>query len=278
MEKLTYKTNINAPSVIVWHAFWNDANYRNWTSAFTEGSYAKSDWQEGSEIRFLSPKGGLYATIQKKDEPSYMAFKHIGELKDGKKMPPGDWQGSMETYTISDNNGTTELVVKLDTIADYKEYFDKTWPLALAKLKQLAEDPSTKKIKIGVTIDAPLEKVWELWTGPEHIMSWNTASPDWHTPKAENDLRVGGKFLSRMEAKDGSFGFDFTGIYDVVNNKQRIAYTMPDGRKCDTVFKNANGKTMVETAFDAEEQNSLEMQKFGWQAIANSFKKYVESK
>ena len=92
---------------------------------------------------------------------------------------------------------------------------------------------TTTSEKINITVEAivnaPVEKVWKLWTSPEHIIKWNNASDDWHTPKAENDLREGGKFLSRMEAKDGSFGFDFGGVYDVVKNNEYIEYTLGDG-------------------------------------------------
>lgn len=90
-----------------------------------------------------------------------------------------------------------------------------------------------EKVQVTVQskVNAPVEKVWDYWNAPEHIMKWNSASPDWHTPKSENDLRVGGKFTARMEAKDGSFGFDFGGVYDEVVANERIAYTMEDGRK-----------------------------------------------
>lgn len=135
----------------------------------------------------------------------------------------------------------------------------------------------TTKITVEATVNASVEKVWKLWTGPEHIVKWNTAHPDWHTPKAENDLRVGGKFLSRMEAKDGSFGFDFWGTYDAVETNKHIAYTMGDGRKCDITFKNEDGKTHITTTFDAENENPVEMQRDGWQSIANSFKTYAET-
>jgi len=119
------------------------------------------------------------------------------------------------------------------------------------------------QITIEATINAPVEKVWKLWTGPEHIVKWNNASDDWHTTRAENDLRPGGKFLSRMEAKDGSFGFDFGGVYDEVITNKLISYTIGDGRK-------------VITVFEAESQNPIEMQRGGWQAILNNFKKYAE--
>lgn len=133
-------------------------------------------------------------------------------------------------------------------------------------------------ITVEATINAPIEKVWECYTRPEHITQWNSASADWHTPRAENDLRVGGKFLSRMEAKDGSAGFDFWGIYDEVKENELIKYTMGDGRKAEVVFSPNNAYTKVMVNFEAENENSIEKQQGGWQAILDNFKKYVESK
>ncbi len=131
-------------------------------------------------------------------------------------------------------------------------------------------------ITVETTVNAPVEKVWKLWNGPEHIKKWNSTSDDWHTTKSENDLRVGGKFSSRMEAKDGSMGFDFWGIYDEVKTNQLIAYTMGDSRKAKTVFVANGSTTKITTSFEAEKQNPEEMQKGGWQAILNNFKKYCE--
>ncbi len=135
-----------------------------------------------------------------------------------------------------------------------------------------------KKITVQATINAPVEKVWKSWTSPEDIVKWNAASDDWHTTKAENDLKTGGKFSSRMEAKDGSFGFDFGGIYDSVIEKESIEYTIADGRKVSISFKNMGERTVIIETFDAEQTNSPELQKQGWQAILNNFKKYTESK
>ena len=132
-------------------------------------------------------------------------------------------------------------------------------------------------ITIENTIDAPVEKVWEYWTRPEHIIKWNNASDDWHTPRAENDLRAGGSFVSRMEAKDGSMGFDFGGIYDEVKNNEYIEYTMGDGRKVKTTFSGSGNSTKVVESFDAESTNPVEMQKAGWQSILDNFKRYTES-
>ena len=137
----------------------------------------------------------------------------------------------------------------------------------------------TKKqaITVEATVNASLKKVWQLWTAPEHITQWNNASDDWHTLRAENDLRVGGKFLSRMEAKDGSFGFDFWGVYDEIKTNELISYTMGDGRKAKITFESNGDTTKVLETFEAENENPVEMQKAGWQAILNNFKKYCES-
>lgn len=133
------------------------------------------------------------------------------------------------------------------------------------------------KITIETTISAKIDKIWEYWTRPEHITKWNFASDDWHCPNTENDLRVGGKLRSRMEAKDGSFGFDFEAIYDEVIKYEKITYTIADSRQATTNFEKHGSKTKVFTTFDAETENPVEMQRTGWQAILNNFKKYVEA-
>ena len=133
------------------------------------------------------------------------------------------------------------------------------------------------KITVEASVNAPVEKVWQAWNNPTDIMKWNTPDPSWHTPRSENDLRLNGKFKNRMEAKDGSFGFDFEGTYDKVDLHKEIAYTMPDGRTATTLFADKEGKTTLTTTFDPETENAPEFQKQGWQAILNSFVKYVES-
>jgi uncharacterized protein YndB with AHSA1/START domain len=139
----------------------------------------------------------------------------------------------------------------------------------------MENQPTT--ITVQNSINAPVEKIWQYWTLPEHITKWNNASDDWHTTRAENDVRTGGKFLSRMEAKDGSFGFDFSGVYNKVKINELIAYTMDDGRKAEIFFSATGGITKIVTTFEAETTNPVEMQQGGWQAILNNFKKYVEA-
>lgn len=133
-------------------------------------------------------------------------------------------------------------------------------------------------ITVETTIHAPIEKVWECWTDPKHIVNWAFASDDWEAPAAENDVRTGGKFKTVMAAKDKSASFDFTGVYTDVKNHELIEYDMSDGRHVQTVFeKTPEGVRVVET-FDPESENPLEMQRGGWQTILDNFKKYVENK
>jgi uncharacterized protein YndB with AHSA1/START domain len=136
-----------------------------------------------------------------------------------------------------------------------------------------------KKTRITVeqTIQAPLEKVWAYWSDPGHIQKWNNASDDWHTTRAENDLRPGGKFLSRMEAKDGSAGFDFTGTYDAVKPFEYIGYTISDGRKVEVRFSSSGNGTRVVERFEAESIHTPEMQRGGWQSILDHFRQYTEA-
>lgn len=133
------------------------------------------------------------------------------------------------------------------------------------------------KITVAATINAPIATVWAAWNEPSQIIKWNNASPDWHTPTATNDLREGGRFNYRMEARDGSMGFDFGGKYDKIEANKTIRYTLDDGRKVETHFNEANAKTTVETTFEAEDENSVELQRNGWQGILDSFKNHLEN-
>ena len=133
------------------------------------------------------------------------------------------------------------------------------------------------KITINTVIVADIQKVWDYYNSPQHITKWNHASDDWHCPKAENDMKVGGTYLARMEAKDGSFGFDFKAIYDEIIPMAKVAYTLEDERKVVTIFEKQGEQTKVTTVFDAEGMNPIDMQKAGWQAILNNFKRYTEN-
>ena len=134
-----------------------------------------------------------------------------------------------------------------------------------------------KRVHITVETKVPVspELAWEYWTEPRHITQWNQASEDWHTPHAENDLRTGGKFSSRMESKDGKYGFDFWGSYDLVEPYRLLASTLGDGRKVHVSFEPVSAGTRIVETFEAEGENTVELQRTGWQAILDSFRRYV---
>ena len=155
------------------------------------------------------------------------------------------------------------------------------WEIGFMDISKIPADLNKKEARPTITVEAaitaPIEKVWQAWTGPEHIVKWNNASDDWHTPSATNDLTVGGKFTSRMEAKDGSMGFDFEGTYTYIQPNQTIEYIIADGRTVKVDFIIIDDHCKVIETFEAENENPVELQQQGWQSILNNFKSYVES-
>lgn len=136
---------------------------------------------------------------------------------------------------------------------------------------------STKsKIPVEATLSAPVNQVWTAYTSPRHIVKWNAASEDWHSPHATNELEPGGSFSYRMEAKNGSMGFDFEGVFQEVKPNEFLSYVISDGRKAEVTFQTHQDKTTVKVLFEAEKMNSEELQRQGWQAILDHFKSYVE--
>ncbi len=133
------------------------------------------------------------------------------------------------------------------------------------------------KLTVSCTLNLPLNRVWELWTTPKHIKLWNQASTEWHTTQASNNLMVGGAFNYHMAAKDGSFGFDFSGKYTSIDLEKKICYTLDDHREVEIVFEQINNQTQITQQFEAETENTPDLQQAGWQAILNSFKKYSET-
>ena len=142
----------------------------------------------------------------------------------------------------------------------------------------MSPEETLLKITVETVVNAKLNKVWEAWSNPEDIKQWNTAQDDWHTTMSTVDLREGGKFLSRMEAKDGSEGFNFEGTYTRIVPVQIIEYRMSDGREVKVEFVERGGGTLVKETFDAETENPPELQRTGWQAILDNFRRHVEAK
>ncbi len=286
MKKIKFSTTINAPREKVWKTLWEKSSYEKWTSAFAEGSTVKTDdWKEGSRVEFGDGKGnGMVSSVLANRPNEYMSFKHLGEVKEGIVDMTSDkvqqWAGAEENYTLKDKDGKTELIVEMDTSgADFEDFLIKTWPTALDKIKSQAESANQpkKSITVEAIIDAPVVKVWEKWSTPADITQWCAASDDWHAPHAENDLREGGEFKTVMAAKDGSFKFDFGGVYNKVKENENIEYEMGDGRRVQILFeKVGNNQTKVTETFEMENTHPEDVQRGGWQAILNNFKKYTE--
>ncbi|MFN8258330.1 MAG: SRPBCC domain-containing protein [Bacteroidales bacterium] len=279
MISKNFEINIKANAERVWFALWDDYNYRNWTSVFHEGSYAVSDWKEGSGIHFLIPSGsGMYSVIEENKPFQKMVFKHIGELKDFKEQPLNEetrqWSGALESYTLMEKDGETLLRAEFNSIEAHLGFFENYIPKALEKIKAAGEK---LRIKVEVEINAKLEKVWDSFFNPDDVVKWNSASADWHTTSARVDLKDGGTFTYRMEAKDGSMGFDFSGRYTKVLKNQQVEYVLDDGRHVNLYFKEEKIFTRIETIFDAEHVFSPEQQKSGWQSILNNFKLFLEN-
>lgn len=281
MKTLNFSTTINAPAKKVWDMMLEPESYKIWTSAFAEGSTYKGSWEKGAKIQFIDPKSGdgMYSEIADNRPYEYISIKHLGMLKNGQPDHESEeaknWKDGYENYTLTEENGKTKLDIEMimEPHPEYEAMFSEMWPKALAILQELAE----KFITVETTVNAPVEKVWNAFTEPQHITKWAFASDDWEAPAAENDLRVGGKFKTTMAAKDGSTSFDFTGTYTHVEPNKYFAYDMDDGRKVHVFFEDrGDGTTHVTEIFEMEHTNSEELQQSGWQSILDNFKKYVE--
>lgn len=280
LKPIRFSVTIPAAKEKVWDALWQDENYKAWTAVFAAGSMAITDWQEGSKVLFVDGKGdGMFCIIEKKVTNGFISFKFKGEVKNNIEIPADEktspWVNGFENYTLNEEDGITTLTVEMMVTDEMQDYFNNTFPKALEAVKEIALGKTS--ITVSANVQAAVEKVWEYWSKPGHITRWCSASPDWHAPRAENDLKAGGRFITRMEAKDGSFGFDFGGVYDAVRTNELIAYTTDDGRKVNIVFGSDGDRTKVTETFEAENENPVDMQRAGWQAILDNFKNYVEN-
>ncbi len=289
MKKINCEIVINAPRERVWNCLIDPALFSGWAKVFLEGTTFEGGWNKGDAIRFIAlnkegKKDGMISEIAESKFPEYISIRHIGQLINGVEDTTSEevkqWAPSYENYTLeSVGNTQTRFSVDMDIGEDFYYLMDVMWGKALSVLKTVAEGTPDKRVDITVrtTVKKPVDIVWNRWTTPEHIKQWNNASDDWCTPRAENDLRFGGKFNYRMEAKNGSMGFDFTGVYQDVREKERIIYWMDDGRKATILFNAKGDETEVIETFEAETTNSVELQQSGWQAILDNFKRHCES-
>ena len=275
----TYNIEISASNAQVWFILWDDFYYRAWTRFFSEGSYAVSDWELNGSVHFLKPDGsGMFSEITGLAPDQFMEFTHKGTIKNFETQAPAtdsfSWTGFKESYSLTASGNNTLLTVSVDTLSDFESFMDEKFLLALNELKILAEN---FKIRIYTEVNASIEKVWDYYTQPLHITKWNAASDDWQTTKASVDLQVGGQFSYWMEAKDGSVGFDFYGNYTKIEPHLTLHYTLGDSRTVAINFQVLDNSVSIEMFFEAENQNLLSLQKYGWQAILNKFKNYTEA-
>ncbi len=286
MEKLNFSIKINAPVESVWNTMLDDKTYRAWTAEFHEGSYYIGDWSVGSKMLFvaLTETGGIsgmVSRIEANRKYEFISIEHLGFIENGKEDTTSEvvkaWQGAHENYTFKQVDGATEVIVDIDVNDEFKEMFKDMWPRALVKLKSVAETTiKNQLITVSVVVHASIEKVWDMFTKPEHITKWAFASDDWESPFAENDLRVGGKFVTTMSAKDGSSKFNFNGIYSSVKQYEYFEYNIEGGRYVKVSFEKVSDGVKVTEDFEPETENSPELQQSGWQAILENFRKYVE--
>ena len=280
MIKITFSATIHAPKQRVGYVLWEKSFYEQWTSLFAEGSTVKTDgWKEGSKVLFVDQNNSGMLSIVAANKPyEFMSFRHIGMVNNGVEDTESEavksWAGATENYTLKEEGGFITLTVEMEISEEHKDYFNTAWPKALDKIKELSE--AKTMITVFTTVNSPIKKVWDSWTSPVHIVNWNNASDDWHTPQASNDLRKDGRFTFTMAAKDGSFSFDFAGTYTSVEPEKKISYIMDDGRVANVCFEQESNAVKITEEFQAENFHSVEMQEAGWQSILNNFKKYTE--
>lgn len=290
MRKIQKSIDMRAPREAVWAAVINDAKYRLWASAFAEGTYFEGGWQEGDTIRFLmvdeeGRRMGMVSQITASEHLKTITIRHLGLIADGVEdytsKEARKWVPAYESYHLEAIDGrTTRFAVDLEINEEFFDMFDGQWTVALEALKAVCEENRAAFLPITITaeVNAPLERVWEFWNKPEHVVKWNAASDDWHCPQAFNDLRVGGRFVYTMAARDGSAAFDFSGTYTDVVPGERIVSQLDDGRMTHTSFEAIGpSTTRVTETFEAEGENDPDFQRAGWQAILDNFKRVVES-
>ena len=291
MNKIKKTVDIKTSPEVIWGAIINPSKYQLWTSVFQEGSYFEGGWQKGDYIKFLlaveqGHTKGLYSEIVESDHLKHISIKHLGfvtdDIVDYTSEEVKKWAPSFENYSFEKiNDEYTRFKVEVDVDNEEYTYMNDLWDLGLEKLREVCENNVGEfpSITVEVLVEASLDQVWNYWTLPEHITEWNFASEDWYCPEAINNLFKGGHFVYTMAAKDGSLSFGFAGTYIEIDEGSYIVNQLDDGRMMKVIFEKVGlGQTKVIETFDAENENSLDLQKKGWHAILNNFKKVVESK
>lgn len=290
MKQFDLGIDIQAKPEDIWAAIISDKKYRVWTKVFDPHSYFEGGWQKGDRIKFLSfdengNQRGMVSEIAESVHLKHLSIRHLGIISNGVEDYDSDaakqWAPAYEKYYLEPvSEGVVRFRVEADIDESEYDFFMEAWEKALVLLKQVCEENLAPfaAITIETVINAPVGDVWAYWTEPAHIVKWAFASDDWHCPKAVNDLRVGGHYATTMASKDGQMAFDFSGTYTEVLPLVRLVNQIDDGRMVWVDFEALSPQqTKVVETFEAEDMNSLELQREGWQAILNNFKIAVES-
>jgi uncharacterized protein YndB with AHSA1/START domain len=281
---LTIRREFAARRPIVWDCYTKAELLNQWFAPKPFTTTTKSmEFRDGGHWHYamIDPSNGheywgwtAYKNIKAIDSYETLdAFSNeAGELNT--ELPSAHW---LVTFSDKGQHTVVETIVTYASLTDLETIINMGMEEGMASTLVCLDELIAKKITIQADVAAPVAQVWAKYNQPEHIIQWNFATDDWQCPSAETDLRPGGKMRSRMEAKDGSFGFDFEAIYDRVVDQEAVAYTMPDGRQVYVSFDKNGDTTRVTIVFDPENQNPVEMQQQGWQAILDNFKRYAES-
>lgn len=285
MQKLHLEMDINSDINKVWNTVIGKTTYPIWAKAFDLNSDVEGEWKEGEKLHFVGGEKkefGMVSILEKVTEPTFISIRHIGQLKDGVEDLTSEevkkWSGMHENYTLVDKGGITTFHLDMDIDEEYYEMMKNMWVIAIGRLKLLCEKGEILAINIQADVKADIEKVWDMWTSPMHITKWAFADPSWEAPSAVNNLEVHGRFSTRMQERaNPQNGFEFGGVYAAVEKPNIIKYFMDDGRFVDIVFTQNGEIVHISQTFDAEQMNSPELQRSGWQSILDNFKKYVEA-
>jgi uncharacterized protein YndB with AHSA1/START domain len=291
MKKIQQSIIIDAPREVVWAAIINEQKFRIWCAEFAPGSYFDGGWQLGQSIKFLGKDEdgqlmGMQAEIAVSEHLKRISIRHYGlisgDVVDSDSDEAKKWVPSYESYELeSISPQSTLFSIDVDINEDYLEDMSDAWSKALLKLKEVCEQNLAPFASITVTteVQASIKNAWLCWTAPECIQKWNHALDSWHCPAASNDLRVSGRFVYNMAARDGSVSFDFAGTYTEVVKGERITSQLDDGRMVWVTFEALGpDHTKVVEIFEAENENTLDLQRDGWQSILDNFKREVESR
>ncbi len=286
MKQLNASIRIHASKERVWQTVTNRDLYQMWTESFSPGSDYEGSWEKGAKILFYGvneygEKEGMSSEIADTRPYEYISIRHVGLLLHGKEDNTSEkakkWTPSYENYSLKEESPDVILFSVEQTVPEEMSgMFTDMWNTGLLKLKEVAETGTSNTVSIMAYVKAPLERVWNCYNEPEHVTQWAFASDDWEAPSSTNDLRVGGKFTTRMASKDGKHAFDFSGVYTAVDPQKEIRYGMEDGRKVSVTFDPQQQSVKVVVTFDIEHENPRYLQRDGWQAILNNFKKYTE--